>query len=86
MIIFYISLLIVEKVSNAISGNTKSEISLDPKYGKMVSYFSEFIKGIFIIVSIIILTFAYTYLTKGIAIGMTICCFYLIYMYRHSNK
>lgn len=84
--IFYICLLIDEKASNAINGTTKSDISSDHKYGKMVSYFSEFMTGIFIIVSIIVLTFAYTYLTKGIAIGMTICCFYLIYIYSHSNK
>lgn len=86
MMIFYIILSIGDKIFNSISGNTKSDIYLDPKYGKMVSYFKEFITGIFIIISIIVLSNAYTYLTKGIAIGMTICCFYLIYVYRHSSK
>lgn len=65
-----------------IIGFESSESIYDP----IISQLSEFSKGIMIIISFIVLYFSYQYLTKGITIGMAICCFYLFYIHRHSKK
>jgi hypothetical protein len=62
------------------------KIEFSTRYDDMISYLSYFKRGIMFWVSIIILYFAYTYLTTGIAIGMTICGVYLLYVNRHTNK
>jgi hypothetical protein len=51
-----------------------------PKYPEMLSMYTDYSRGILILVSLIILWAANTYLTKGISIGMTICSIYLIIM------
>jgi hypothetical protein len=83
---FYLIKLIGTKIYNSFSKTPINNPIDNPKYAKMMSYFSEFSTSIFIIISIFILSAAYTYLTKGITIGMAICCIYLIYVYRHSEN
>ena len=55
------------------------------RYDKIINELEKYSKGIMICISFIVLMYAYQYLTKGIAIGMTICCFYLLYIHQHSK-
>ncbi len=59
---------------------------VDDKYSKMISYFSEFSMGIFIIIAIIVLKAAYTNLVYPIFIGMTLCSIYLLFTSYFSKK
>lgn len=89
----YVIYLIIYKIVNFVYSIFKDNPLNDlvstsyPKYPEMLSMYTDYSKSILIIVSLIILSAANTYLTKGISIGMTICSIYLIFMsYANSDK
>ncbi len=89
MMCIYILNWIVSTSYNYLSGNTLDQllIHMDSKYSEMLSMYNDYSIGILICISLIVLYYAQTYLTKGISIGMTICSIYLIFMsYANSDK
>jgi hypothetical protein len=83
-VIFY---LLPLKIINFFIGIIGSEPFKDsfgssyPKYAKMLSYSNEFSKIILLIFTITTLSYSYTYLTRGISIGMTICSIFLLFQH-----
>jgi hypothetical protein len=86
MMVYSIVELLMSKLNNVTLDNPIDKPEIDDKYNKMISYFSEFSTGIFMIVSFIVLTFAYKYLVYPIFIGMTLCSIYLLFTSYFSKK
>lgn len=86
MMLFHISELIWSKLNNLTLDTPLDNPTMDDKYIKMISYFSEFSTGIFFIISVSVLVLAFKYLSRGISIGMTLCSIYLIFSSYFSKK